>query len=56
MKSAARSRFVVGIIETSLDAVRGCGLVASPPPPVASPPPFSRVVAALAPPHAAVLG
>ncbi|NRO98154.1 hypothetical protein GWC77_19695 [Paraburkholderia sp. NMBU_R16] len=54
MKSAARSRFAVGSIDTSLDAVRGCGLIASPPP-VASPP-FARVVAALAPPHAAALG
>jgi len=55
MKSAARSCFAVGGIETSLDAARRCCLIAFPPP-VASPPPFGRVVAALAPPHTAVLG
>jgi len=55
MKNATRSPFAAGGIETSLDAARRCCLVAFPPP-VASPPPFGRVVAALAPPHAVVLG
>lgn len=55
MKSAAHSRFAHGSIETFVDAVHGCGLIASPPP-VTSPPPFGRVVVALAPPRAVVLG